>query len=96
MFAFTGDLPLVTLLGYMIVLNLILYFAPTPGGTGVAEGLFIVLFGAFVPTGTIGLIAVAWRLVAEYIPFLIGMYAVLTLYGTQFISKASKDTEANS
>jgi len=96
MLAFTGDLPLVTLLGYMIVLNLILYFAPTPGGTGVAEGLFIVLFGAFVPTGTIGLIAVAWRLVAEYIPFLIGMYAVLTLYGTQFISKASKDTEANS
>lgn len=96
MFAFTGDLPLVTLLGYMIVLNLILYFAPTPGGTGVAEGLFIVLFGAFVPTGTIGLIAVAWRLVAEYIPFLIGMYAVLTLYGTQFIAKASKDTEANS
>lgn len=96
MFAFTGDLPLVTLLGYMIVLNLILYFAPTPGGTGVAEGLFIVLFGAFVPTGTIGLIAVAWRLVAEYIPFLIGMYAVLTLYGAQFIAKASKDTEANS
>lgn len=96
MFAFTGDLPLVTILGYMIVLNLILYFAPTPGGTGVAEGLFIVLFGAFVPTGTIGLIAVAWRLVAEYIPFLIGMYAVLTLYGAQFIAKASKDTEANS
>ena len=96
MFAFTGDLPLVILLGYMIVLNLILYFAPTPGGTGVAEGLFIVLFGAFVPTGTIGLIAVAWRLVAEYIPFLIGMYAVLTLYGAQFIAKASKDTEANS
>lgn len=96
MFAFTGDLPLVTLLGYMIVLNLILYFAPTPGGTGVAEGLFIVLFRAFVPTGTIGLIAVAWRLVAEYIPFLIGMYAVLTLYGAQFIAKASKDTEANS
>ena len=96
MFAFTGDLPLVTLLGYMIVLNLILYFAPTPGGTGVAEGLFIVLFGGFVPTGTIGLIAVAWRLVAEYIPFLIGMYAVLTLYGAQFIAKASKDTAANS
>ena len=96
MFAFTGDLPLVTLLGYMIVLNLILYFAPTPGGTGVAEGLFIVLFGAFVPTGTIGLIAVAWRLVAEYIPFLIGMYAVLPLYGAQFLAKASKDTEANS
>lgn len=96
MFAFTGDLPLVTLLGYMIVLNLILYFAPTPGGTGVAEGLFIVLFGGFVPAGTIGLIAVAWRLVAEYIPFLIGMYAVLTLYGAQFIAKASKDTAANS
>ena len=58
-----------------------------PGGTGIAEGLFVVLFSAFVPNGTVGIIAVGWRVVAEYMPFFIGMYAVLTLYGRQFVAQ---------
>ena len=56
-------------------------------GTGIAEGLFVVLFSAFVPNGTVGIIAVGWRVVAEYMPFFIGMYAVLTLYGRQFVAQ---------
>lgn len=87
MWAFsTTTLPVVTILERMILLNLILYFAPTPGGTGIAEGLFVFLLASFVPDGTIGLIAVGWRVIAEYIPFFIGMYAVLTLYGKQFVA----------
>ena len=61
--------------------------APTPGGTGIAEGLFVVLFSTFVPNGTVGIIAVAWRVMAEYLPFFVGMYAVLTLYGRQFVAQ---------
>ncbi len=75
----------------MILLNLILYFAPTPGGTGIAEGLFILLFAPFVPSGTVGIIAVAWRVMAEYVPFFIGMYAVLTLYGRQFVAQETSN-----
>lgn len=87
MWAFsTTTLPVVMILERMILLNLILYFAPTPGGTGIAEGLFVFLLASFVPDGTIGLIAVGWRVIAEYIPFFIGMYAVLTLYGKQFVA----------
>ena len=44
MYAFTPDIPIIDILDRMILLNLILYFAPTPGGTGIAEGLFVVLF----------------------------------------------------
>ena len=91
MFAFTTDIPIITILDRMILLNLILYFAPTPGGTGIAEGLFIFLFASFVPSGTIGIIAVAWRVIAEYVPFFIGMYAVLTLYGRQFVAQETSN-----
>ena len=87
MYAFTSDIHIIDVLDRMILLNLILYFALTPGGTGIAEGLFVVLFGSFVPAGTVGIVAVAWRVVAEYLPFFIGMYAVLTLYGRQFVAQ---------
>ncbi|WP_251422245.1 lysylphosphatidylglycerol synthase transmembrane domain-containing protein [Veillonella agrestimuris] len=87
MFAFTTDVPIVQVLDRMIVLNLILYFAPTPGGAGVAEGLFVMLFAPYVPIGTVGIVAVAWRVVAEYVPFFIGMYGTLTLYGRQFVAR---------
>ncbi|SUP40939.1 lysylphosphatidylglycerol synthase transmembrane domain-containing protein [Veillonella criceti] len=89
MCAFTWDIPIVEILSRMILLNLILYFAPTPGGTGVAEGLFIYLFTSFLPVGTVGIVAVGWRVVAEYLPFFIGMYSVFTLYGRQFVAGAT-------
>ena len=94
MYAFTIDISIVEIVNRMILLNLILYFAPTPGGTGIAEGLFVYLFASFVPVGTVGLVAVAWRIVAEYVPFFIGMYSVLTLYGQHIarsVSTCSKE-----
>ncbi|WP_298705092.1 lysylphosphatidylglycerol synthase transmembrane domain-containing protein [uncultured Veillonella sp.] len=95
MWAFTTELPIVDILNRMILLNLILYFAPTPGGTGVAEGLFIYLFTDFLPVGTVGLVAVGWRIVAEYVPFFIGMYSVFTLYGHRFLSGTIENPKDN-
>lgn len=79
MYAFTQDVAVVEILSRMIILNLILYFAPTPGGIGVAEALFIYLLAPFAPAGVIGIVAIAWRFFAEYIPFFMGMYAVFCL-----------------
>lgn len=93
MYAFTTEISIVEILNRMILLNLILYFAPTPGGTGIAEGLFVYLFAPFVPVGTVGLVAVAWRIVAEYVPFFIGMYSVLTLYGQHIASSVSTSSK---
>ena len=93
MWAFTMQIPIVTILDRMILLNLILYFAPTPGGAGVAEGLFVVLFSPFLPFGTVGIVAVAWRVLAEYLPFFIGMYAVFSIYGQQFVAHKETDSE---
>lgn len=83
MLAFINDVPIVEILCRMILLNLILYFAPTPGGAGVAEGLFVYLMTPFLPTGVVGIVTIGWRSLAEYLPFFIGMYCVLTLFGNK-------------
>ena len=76
-----------SVMGRMIFLNMLLYFMPTPGGSGVAEGGFVLLFANTVPAGTVGIIAVCWRLIAEYIPFLIGLYYTLTVFGRDFLNR---------
>ena len=76
-----------TVMGRMIFLNMLLYFTPTPGGSGIAEGGFVLLFSETVPAGTVGIVAVCWRLIAEYIPFLIGFYYTLTVFGRDFLNR---------
>ena len=76
-----------TVMGRMIFLNMLLYFTPTPGGSGVAEGGFVLLFNQTVPAGTVGILAVSWRLIAEYIPFLIGFYYSMTVFGRDFLNR---------
>ena len=76
-----------TVMGRMIFLNMLLYFTPTPGGSGIAEGGFVLLFSETVPAGTVGIMAVCWRLIAEYIPFLIGFYYTLTVFGRDFLNR---------
>ena len=77
----------VTIMGRMIFLNLLLYFAPTPGGSGVAEGGFVLLFNEFLPSGTVGILAVVWRMIVEYLPFMIGFIYTLRVFGRDFLSK---------
>ena len=74
-------------LGRMIFLNLVLYFAPTPGGAGVAEGGFVLLFGELLPQGVSGILAVMWRIIAEYVPFIIGLYFTLRVFGKDYLDK---------
>jgi uncharacterized protein (TIRG00374 family) len=75
------------ILGRMIFLNIFLYFAPTPGGSGIAETGFIWLFKDFVPSGTVGIAAVTWRMFAEYLPFSIGLYYTIRVFGRGFLTK---------
>ena len=54
MFSLTDDFDGVLAMGRMIILNILLYFSPTPGGSGIAEGGFILLFNSMLPEGTVG------------------------------------------
>lgn len=66
-------------LGRIAFLHFLLYFAPTPGGTGIAEGGLIFLLKDLVPLNILGIVAVLWRFLAEYLPFLIGLIICLPL-----------------
>ncbi len=85
MLAFTDSLSFWAIINRMILLNLILYFAPTPGGAGIAEALFVFFFSSFLPAGTVGIVAVGWRIFAEYVPFFFGMYGMFTFYGKKYL-----------
>lgn len=87
MYSLTQDFDGIVVMGRMIMLNILLYFTPTPGGSGIAEGGFILLFGYMLPEGTVGILAVTWRLIAEYIPFLIGFYYTIKVFGRDFLNK---------
>ena len=81
---------LVQVLGRMYLLNLVLYFSPTPGGSGIAEAGFVVLFSQLVPSGTVGILAVLWRFTAEYLPFILGACITLRAFGSNVLSVAEK------
>ncbi len=49
------------------VLYFLLYFSPTPGGSGVAEGGFYVLFSPLVPNHLLGLLIILWRFFTIYL-----------------------------
>lgn len=82
-----------TVMGRMMFLNILLYFSPTPGGSGIAEGGFVLLFSNSVPAGTVGILAVAWRFIAEYLPFFVGLYYSITVLGKDILHKSIEETE---
>lgn len=81
------DVPLHIIMGRMCLINLVLYFTPTPGGTGVAEGGFLVMFKPLLPMGVSGVIAVMWRFFCEYIPFTIGAVVTIRYFGLDILTQ---------
>jgi len=84
------DFNIMQVMGRMLLLNLVLYFSPTPGGSGIAEAGFLVLFSKIVPDGTVGILAVLWRFTDEYIPFLLGGILTLRTFGSSILSLTDK------
>lgn len=60
-----------------IILIPMLYFSPTPGGSGVAEGGFALLFAGLIPKHLIGVTVVLWRVFSTFIGVTIG--GILTI-----------------
>lgn len=89
---FTGlniDFDLVQVMGRMVLLNLVLYFSPTPGGSGIAEAGFVVLFSNILPEGVEGIMAVLWRFTAEYLPFFLGAFVTIRAFGSDVLNMAA-------
>jgi len=59
----------------------ILYFVPTPGASGFAEGGGAAIFSFLVPWNMAGVLAIAWRFFTEYISIAMGALVAVRLIG---------------
>ncbi|MBW2121943.1 MAG: flippase-like domain-containing protein [Deltaproteobacteria bacterium] len=61
-----------SVISFQVVIAFIMYFAPTPGATGVAEGGYALLFSHFVKKSDIVSLTFAWRFITVYIGMIVG------------------------
>lgn len=62
-----------TSVSLLIITTFIMYFAPTPGAAGVAEGAFGLFFASLVAAGDLVLVILAWRFLTIHLGMLIGL-----------------------
>lgn len=60
-------------LGLLVVTTFIMYFSPTPGASGISEGVFGSFFRDILTANHLILVTVAWRFLTIYIGMLIGL-----------------------
>ena len=65
------DYPLV--IGVMVVNTFIMYFAPTPGAAGIAEGAFALFFASLLSNADLVLVMLGWRFLTVHLGMLIGI-----------------------
>lgn len=75
------QVPVLTVLAFQVVVTFFMYFAPTPGATGVAEGGYGLLFAQLVQKQDITLLTLSWRFLTIYVGVAIGIFVV---YGEIF------------
>lgn len=73
------------------LLLFLLYFVPTPGGSGAAEGGAAAVFALFVPWNLAGVMAVAWRLLSEYTGVALGTFIAVRLLGWGGVDEVMKE-----
>ncbi|MEZ5066916.1 MAG: lysylphosphatidylglycerol synthase transmembrane domain-containing protein [bacterium] len=65
------------MIGALLVLVLALYFAPTPGASGLAEGATTAYLAGALGTASAAGFALWWRTLALYVPVVIGGFVIL-------------------
>lgn len=74
-----------------IVLYFILYFSPTPGGSGIAEGGFYMLFFPMVPKHILGILVILWRLFTTYIGVFLGGLVIMKKLSLEQVEKFAEE-----
>jgi uncharacterized protein (TIRG00374 family) len=77
----------------------LLYFIPTPGGSGAAEGGAALIFSMFVPWSVAGMLGVGWRFLTEYTGIFIGAVVAAKLIGwrlaNQIVSESGNNDDSS-
>lgn len=75
------------------LLLFLLYFVPTPGGSGVAEGGAAAVFALFVPWNLAGVLAIVWRVFSEYTGVALGTVIAVKMIGWGGADEVMKEEE---
>lgn len=62
-----------TVVGLLVVTTFVMYFSPTPGASGVAEGVFGHFFAGLVSPDHLVLVTLTWRLLTIYLGMAMGV-----------------------
>jgi uncharacterized protein (TIRG00374 family) len=66
------DVHILTVLSIQVLITFLIYFTPTPGGSGVAEGGFALIFSNFVSSNFVPPLTFYWRFLTMYLGMIIG------------------------
>jgi len=66
--------PVLTMLAFQLVVTFFMYFTPTPGAVGVAEGGYGLLFVQIVQKKDLTMLTLSWRFLTIYIGVVVGMF----------------------
>ncbi|MDR1916726.1 MAG: flippase-like domain-containing protein [Synergistaceae bacterium] len=72
----------------------LLYFIPTPGGSGAAEGGAALVFSLFVPWNVAGMLGVGWRLLTEYTGIFFGAIVAAKSIGWSLVNQVMSGRNA--
>lgn len=75
------------------LLLFLLYFVPTPGASGAAEGGAAAVIALFVPWNLAGVLAIVWRVMTEYTGTLMGTYTVVKMLGWSGADRVMSDPD---
>ncbi|MBW4934221.1 lysylphosphatidylglycerol synthase transmembrane domain-containing protein [Marinobacter sp. F4206] len=67
------DVDYLVTLGLLVVTTFIMYFSPTPGASGISEGVFGSFFRDILSGNHLVLVTVSWRLLTIYLGMIIGL-----------------------
>ncbi|MDY6821175.1 MAG: lysylphosphatidylglycerol synthase transmembrane domain-containing protein [Deferribacterota bacterium] len=67
------DIPITSIIAYQVMVMFLMYFAPTPGSTGIAEGAYSFLFSGLIRSSDIVIVTAAWRFFTIYIGVIMGL-----------------------
>lgn len=67
------DIDYLVSVGLLIVTTFVMYFAPTPGASGISEGVFGSFFNPLLRPEHLVLVTVTWRVLTIYVGMLVGL-----------------------
>ena len=83
------EFQLIKTIGIQFLLKSFLYFAPTPGGSGINEFSYMGFFTLYAPKYLVGISVLMWRAIAYYVSVIFGGIFIIKENGIKRIIKTN-------